>query len=378
MRVYDLSMIKTATLTLLALAVPVFACNGQEGADPRHAEFARLVGEFSEPGGFFDTDNLISNETSYLHVIDELETRGLKGGAYVGVGPGQNFSYIAQIDPEIAYIIDIRADNLLQHLIYKALFHQSDNRAEFVSLLLGLPLDGIPEGTENWSVDQLVDFIDGRFATRASIAEARDKVDSFIDRLGIPLVDTQRETIDRFHRTFIRAGLSLRFTTFGRAPQPYYPTLRQLFEATDLQGDRESYLASEESFRVVKTLQEAGRLIPVVGNFAGDHALGAVAADIRSRGLQLSAFYTSNVEFYLMEDGSFGRFASNLEVFPVDSSSVFIRSVFGSTSRFRHPGRQPGFASTQLVQSISDFQEAWGARRLRDYIDLVLLGFGLE
>src|SRR5438045_956223 len=50
------------------------------------ASFARQIRDLSEPGGSFDTDNLLSNERSYLHVIPGLK-RGAPGGAYIGVGP---------------------------------------------------------------------------------------------------------------------------------------------------------------------------------------------------------------------------------------------------------------------------------------------------
>src|SRR5688500_14606877 len=66
--------------------------------------FARLVARVSEPGGFFDTDNLISNEASYLHVLGAMRRLGVTGGAYIGVGPDQNFSYMAQVRPRIAFI----------------------------------------------------------------------------------------------------------------------------------------------------------------------------------------------------------------------------------------------------------------------------------
>ena len=80
------------------------------------------MAQLSERGGYFDTDNLISNEKSYLHVIPALRDGGVTGGAYIGVGPDQNFSYIAQVRPAIAFIVDIRRDNLLLHLLFKALF----------------------------------------------------------------------------------------------------------------------------------------------------------------------------------------------------------------------------------------------------------------
>src|SRR3954463_6907619 len=79
--------------------------------------FAQTIASLSERGGYFDTDNLISNESSYLQVMPDLERRSIRGGAYIGVGPDQNFSYIAQTRPAIAFIVDIRRDNLLLHLL---------------------------------------------------------------------------------------------------------------------------------------------------------------------------------------------------------------------------------------------------------------------
>src|SRR5437762_4503616 len=79
-------------------------------------EFIQYIDQWSEPEGYFDTDNFISNETSYLHIIPELQRRTVPGGVYIGVGPDQNFSYIARTKPTLAIIIDIRRQNMLQHL----------------------------------------------------------------------------------------------------------------------------------------------------------------------------------------------------------------------------------------------------------------------
>src|SRR6195256_2935837 len=125
------------------------------------ATFASRVAQLSERGGFFDTDNLISNERSYLHVVPALREAGLGGGAYIGVGPDQNFSYIAQIRPAIAYIVDIRRDNLLLHLLFKALFAEAPTRIEYICLLTGRPPPDHPEGWRDATVDAIVGYIDG-------------------------------------------------------------------------------------------------------------------------------------------------------------------------------------------------------------------------
>src|SRR5262245_54947346 len=110
-------------------------------------QFGQLVDKFSESNGYFDSDNLISDETSYLHVMGKMRQMKVSGGAYIGVGPDQSFSYIAQIRPDIVFITDIRRDNLLQHLLFKSLFALSRNRLEYLCLLFGRP---VPSDLKSW------------------------------------------------------------------------------------------------------------------------------------------------------------------------------------------------------------------------------------
>jgi hypothetical protein len=98
-------------------------------------EFWRLAIESSEADGFFRSDTLTSNELLYQRVIPELLERTPRGGVYLGVGPEQNFTYIAALQPKIAFIFDIRRDMMLEHLMYKSVFEMSANRVEFVANL---------------------------------------------------------------------------------------------------------------------------------------------------------------------------------------------------------------------------------------------------
>jgi hypothetical protein len=98
-------------------------------------EFWRMTEEFSETGGYFRSDNLLSNEMWLQYVIPELLQRTKPGGVYMGVGPEQNFTYIAAIKPKMAFITDIRRGNLHTQLMYKALFELSADRADFVARL---------------------------------------------------------------------------------------------------------------------------------------------------------------------------------------------------------------------------------------------------
>ena len=196
-------------------------------------------------------------------MVPALREAGLSGGAYIGVGPDQNFSYIAQIKPAIAFIVDLRRDNLLLHLLFKALFSMSDTRAEYLSLLFGRPIPAPRERVAHRHSRQ-----DRRVRRRhaagrcRAITELRARVDAKIKTFGVPLSDADFATIDRFHRRFVTAGLPLKFQTTGRAPQSYYPTYRDLLLETDRQGQRWNFLASEDDFQFVRSLERRDLVDP--------------------------------------------------------------------------------------------------------------------
>src|SRR5262245_21179576 len=96
--------------------------------------FWNIVTEFSEAGGYFRSENFVSNEMTFQYVLKDLK-KTRPGGVYLGVGPDQNFTYIIAMQPKIAIIFDIRRQNVMQHLMYKALVEMSSDRADFLSLL---------------------------------------------------------------------------------------------------------------------------------------------------------------------------------------------------------------------------------------------------
>jgi hypothetical protein len=335
--------LRRAAIFACVLGVAPLIVHGTE-PQSRAARFADAIERLSEPGGYFDTDNLISNEASYLEVLPALEAKGVAGGAYLGVGPDQNFSYIARVRPTVAYIIDIRRDNLLLHLLFKAIFAAAGTRAEYLGLLTGR---APPSGMTNAPIDELVKRIDQATPRPESVDALRARLDRIVAGFGVPLSRAEQATIDRFHRAFVAEGLDLVFESHGRprrspAYGSPYPTFRELLLAADKRGRQANYLAAEEDFQFVKTLHANDAIIPVVGDVAGPTALKAIGAALAERRERVSAFYISNVEFYLYRDGRFGRFIENLSHLPHDNRSVMIRSVFG------------GGSSLSLVQSIDD------------------------
>jgi hypothetical protein len=360
---------------LAALLLAGVLAGGAAKADraQKPSPFAAQIASLSEPAGYFDTDNLISNERSYLQVLPELQRRHVRGGAYIGVGPDQNFTYIAEVRPSIAFIVDVRRDNLLLHLLFKALFAVSRTRVEYLAQLFGRPVPADITAWRTASVDKLTAYIDGPPSLLRSFGEAggvdalRSRVSEEVARAGVPLSAEDRATIDRFHRRFIDEGLSLKFQSTGRPPQSYNPTYRDLLRDTDESGRQSNYLASEDAFQFVKGLEARDLIVPVVGNLAGPSAVAAIGKALAARHEHLSVFYVSNVEFYLFGDGSFARFADNLGRLPHTPSSVLVRSIFG---RYAGPSR-PGDASVSRVDAIDDLLREHAAGRIRQYADIV-------
>jgi len=347
----------------LWLALSLLLLSTAPASARQGTEFSRLVARLSEPGGYFDSDNLVSNETSYLHVLPALHALGVEGGVYLGVGPEQNFSYLAEIRPELAILIDIRRDNMLLHLLFKAMFEVSRNRMEYLCLLYGRPTPPLLSRWTDLPLEEILTYFDitpGDSALQArNHAELMDRV----TRFGVQLSDSDRVTLGRFHQEFMARGLDLTFSSRGRPSRPDYPSERQLYLATDLEGHAGSYLSSEERFRAVRELQRRDKVIPVVGDLSGPGAMKSIAAYLRESQLAVSALYASNVEMYLFRQGNFAKFAENVRALPALPTSVLIRSYFGrgmywnggSLGTGSIPQVMPGHLSAQQLQPFGVF-----------------------
>jgi len=108
-------------------------------------EFWGFFTGMSEEGGSFPSENFVSNEKTYQYVIPTLQRTLTPHGVYLGVGPEQNFTYIVNLEPRLAVIFDIRRQNAMAHLMYKALFEMSPTRADFVAHLFSRPLPASSE-----------------------------------------------------------------------------------------------------------------------------------------------------------------------------------------------------------------------------------------
>src|SRR6267142_1343861 len=315
-------------LVSLVLVIGLTAAAASLPARLNDQDFWRLVSESSESDGSFRSDNLLSNELGFQYVVPDLVKTTKPGRVYMGVGPEQNFTYIVATKPAMAFIVDIRRGNLDLQLMYKALFELSKDRAEFVSRLFSKPQ---PDGL---GADSTALQIFGAYSkVPASEALYKENLKAIQDHLvqkhAFPLAAGDLEGIDYVFSSFYRYGPDINYSStqggggFGRV------TYEELMVATDEMGQARSYLANEENFAFLKNMQAKNLVIPVIGNFNKPKAIRAVASYLKGIDATVSAFYLSNVEQYLRQDGILRYFCANAAALPLDQTSTFIRSVRG-------------------------------------------------
>ena len=326
-----------AGAAVVAALVPVASVRAAAETLPARLsdqELWTLSVDMSEDNGMFRSDNLLSNEIWFQTVIPELVARTKPGGVYLGVGPEQNFTYIAALKPKIVFITDIRRGNLHTQLMYKALFELSANRAEFMSRLFTKKR---PEGlTDQTSATELQQaYWDETRAPTGDEAAYKANLQAVFDRLtkthSLPLPKEDLDGIDYVYRSFYMWGPAITYNSSpasnGGRGGGNMSNYAQLMGAADSAGVFRSFLANEEHFRFLKNLEERNLIVPVVGNFAGPKALRAVGNYVRAHGATITAFYLSNVEQYLYQDQIWNAFCANVAAMPLDASSTFIRTA---------------------------------------------------
>jgi hypothetical protein len=332
--------------------------------------FWQMIVDFSEPGGTFRSDNFVSNEKTYQEIIPELKKRSSPDGAYLGVGPDQNFTYIAALRPRIAFIIDIRRQNLIHHLLYKALIEMSGDRAEFLSRLFSRPRAAGLE--KSATPDALFRSFESAQASEPTFQTNLGEVENrLMKRHGFPLTVEDQKTLEYIYRAFYAEGPGLRYSFPRQRSAPWFPSYAELMQATDLTGLNHGYLATEENYRVLREFERNNLLVPIVGDFAGDKAIRAVGRYLADHGATANYFYTSNVEQYLFQGDAYQHYYSSVGALPLNEKSTFIRSYFNMGFRYPPGIVTPDLHSVQLLDPILGFLRAFRAGQIHTYDDVV-------
>ena len=325
----------------------------------------------SEVDGFFQSDNLVSNELTLQHIIPELLKGRAPGGVYLGVGPDQNFTYIAAMRPRIAFIVDIRRGAMLQHLMYKALFEMSRDRAEFMSLLFSRQRPATV-GRESTPMQLLEAFYPVAVDTAAYWRNLQAMKDRLTRTHGFTLTPDDFTGIEYVFTSFCLGGPDITYNYGQGRGGRGMPTFADLMVATDAGGVNHGFLASEETFGVVRQMHLDNLIVPVVGDFAGPKALRAVGQYLKAHGATVSAIYTSNVEQYLFRDGlKWRQYYENVATLPVDSMSTFVRAVFNFGGGGGRAMSGFGARSVTMLQPVVDLLKAYRAGRISSYYEVI-------
>ncbi|HEY6827094.1 MAG TPA: hypothetical protein VI259_09555 [Gemmatimonadaceae bacterium] len=371
------------TLGVFVLAaLPAFAL-AQSTIPARFSdrELWQLNAEISEPGGYFRSDNLLSNETGFQAVIPGLLEKIKPGGVYLGVGPEQNFTYIVALKPKIAIIFDIRRGNMVEHLMYKALLETSADRADFVSKLFSRPR---PSGLDTASTaQQLFDAYNRAAPDSAFFRKNLAAIKDFLTKTkGFALGDSDSKSLDYIYGAFFGGGPQINYNYssggggFGGGFGGGMPNYATLQTATDTSGKNWAYLANEANFRWLKDFESKNLLVPVVGDFAGPKAIRTVGKYLKEHNAVVSAMYCSNVEQYLFrQNDDWSRFYANVATLPLDGNSSFIRSIGGGMRGVTPQGNFPRYGGrlANVTSSMLETVKLFNEGKIQSYGDIIMM-----
>jgi hypothetical protein len=260
----------------------------------------------------------------------------------------------------LSFILDFRRRNALVHLVHKALFALSRDRAGYLARLLARKPRSLPA---NPSAEQLVAAFEGIELDRDRLDSTIANVDSYLRPLNL-VHDDEWSELARIQTKLAGPGLKGRFLAL-----PMYPTLGRLIQACDRQKNLAHFLARDDWFQTVRDAQIGDRVLPLTGDFAGPHAFRALGNWLRHRGLAVSVFYASDVEFFLLRSGRFDAYLANLARLPWKENAVLIRT---STREIPHPERAAEDSSTTILRPVEPFLKAAKEGRIRSIEDLFL------
>jgi hypothetical protein len=290
------------------------------------AEFWNLSSSLSEPGGYFRiVDNFTSNENEIGRLFPRVAALGSPGGVYLGVGPEQNLTYISALRPALAFVIDIRRQAAIQHLMFKAAFELSNDRADFISMLFAKPKPAVVESKA--PIQQIWEAFAKIPTDKALTAKNHAAI---VDRLkthGFTLTEDEASQLDLVINAFVEYGPAITTNSGNRGRGGGNSASFEDLTGWSLDdtGHPQSFLSTDENYQFVKTLQDKNLVIPVTGDFGGPKALRSIGKYLHEHNGIVRAFYLSNVEQYLFMDGKSETFYENVATLPLNDASVFIR-----------------------------------------------------
>src|SRR5262249_55022251 len=183
----------------------------------------------------------------------------------------------AKVSPRIAFIVDIRRQAIIQHLMFKAIFQLAPTRAQYLSLLFSRP---IPRGKLPAAGAPIADIVGliGRLSPDdRTYARNLARIRKLIQQdFQIEFSSSDQASLEYIFRSFRLEGLDIAYRVEGMRGGGWFPTLKELILQPDQNGKLGNFLASREDYDFVRDMQRRNLIIPVVGDFGGKKAFASI------------------------------------------------------------------------------------------------------
>ena len=252
------------------------------------------------PASNYASDCFVTSEDGYNDVlVRRRPADGMSTGAYVGVGPDQNFIYAGVLRPRLVLIVDARMDNLLEHLVFKLLMERAETPLEYLAALFSrdLPPGPVVVGP---GPEPLLAAFDALPVSAASHESTVKWIKAELLRRWAPL-GPYLDRIDYLCGEFFTRQLDITSVSARLlANLDFVPTLREVIRARETHGVNLHYLTDPGRYYYVRSLQVEDRIIPVLGNLLSPRSVLQVNDLLRQSGEAVSHLYLSNLEEFLL------------------------------------------------------------------------------
>lgn len=331
----------------------------------------------------YTVDCFVTSELGYSDVIsaclpapDRLDT-----GAYVGVGPCQNLTYVGALHPRVAIICDSRPDNLLEHLIFKLLVERAADPLDYLLSLFSRTSIERPAAEDLRTPQDLVDAFDAAVVDPTlygkNLAMLQTEV---VQRWGLRAEHVDR--LEYLYGEFFARQLEILDVRPDSSVAAESPTLREVILARTATGHNFHFLTDPSRFRYVGRLHRLDRIIPVVGNLCEPHSVALVNDLLTRCGERADTIYLSNIEDHVLSrylmwpDGSvtepnpqariigepaqaYGRLVESLAALRSNPDAMLIRFYFPGICRGQRVGVDP--LLSPAVCRLETFFRSWRA-----------------
>ena len=180
--------------------------------------------------------------------------------------------------------------------------------------------------------------------------------DLIVERFLFSLDSKDTSALRYVHKAFAFGGLKITYDYNPRRESRtdgLHPKFSEIILKKDQYGRQGNFLISKKDYQFVRGMHLNNRIIPIVGDFAGTRALRSIARYLKENNYIVSAFYVSNVEYFLFQEkGVYEKFLDNVRALPIGRNSIFIRS---SDSFPHHPMGAKGDRWITVLQYMPDY-----------------------